>query len=333
MTSKKREISSNDINSEDKISKKQALQQEIPTRQFLIRAFFGPEKCVHNLAFKTVLGQYLSKGWNIQLEKKTLKELRESQWSATEFFDWILNSDLHFILCHLHQSVEFWSILDIKTGYERLSTHSGFPTGRQTRCPVINQDKFDYLSSIKSFCNPTMQIMLPFEWTQMQSLGIQNFLYEVDEGKGWVVKSPYVTNTKVAFCSTAEKVLAAIETASEKSARSLSQNPYTMIQPTMSNRKEYRVVCLGMEPLYVARINAFKVGRSFSQEPHMELFEFVRQAIRTFKTALADSFAESLFRVDVFQRADGRFVVNEFENLEACFDSTSANELTVVEHV
>ena len=32
MTSKKREISSNDINSEDKISKKQALQEEIETK-------------------------------------------------------------------------------------------------------------------------------------------------------------------------------------------------------------------------------------------------------------------------------------------------------------
>ena len=95
----------------------------------------------------------------------------------------------------------------------------------------------------------------------------------------------------------------------------------------MVNRKEYKVVCLNSEPVYIARIKVFLHGYSFSFEPHEELFEFTRAAIKSLKSERPGSFTESLLRVDIFQRRDGRLVVNEFENLEASYTSNSFNEI------
>jgi hypothetical protein len=47
------------------------------------------------------------------------------------------------------------------------------------------------------------------------------------------------------------------------------------------------------------------------------LANFVETAIQVLKTGNPNSITESVVRVDVFQRNDGKMVVNEFESLEA----------------
>ena len=80
---------------------------------------------------------------------------------------------------------------------------------------------------------------------------------------------------------------------------------------------------------YIATIHAFEGGRAFSSEPLTELFDFVRSAIRALEIARPESLTKGLFRVDVFQLATGRMVVNEFESLEAAFCSSAENTLKV----
>jgi len=105
--------------------------------------------------------------------------------------------------------------------------------------------------------------------------------------------------------------------------------PYAIVQACMTERHEAKVVCLNMEPRFVATITTQAIGRVFSKHPHVELFAFVRSALKKLKARQPRSLLDGLVRVDVFLSARG-FVVNEFESLEACYCSSHTNEMEVV---
>jgi len=92
--------------------------------------------------------------------------------------------------------------------------------------------------------------------------------------------------------------------------------PYTMIQPTMRNKKEYKVVLFNREPKYVAH-NANLMGTGFSRYPHHEIMNFAAHALNEFSLACPFAMVNSLMRVDIFQNKSNKLVVNEFESLEA----------------
>ncbi len=95
-----------------------------------------------------------------------------------------------------------------------------------------------------------------------------------------------------------------------------------MLQVSLKNRKEYKVVCFNGEVQYIASINRLKVGTSFSYAPHIELFRFVKDAISLLKHFHRGAIVDGLVRVDVMQNAKGEFIVNEFESLEANISHT-----------
>jgi hypothetical protein len=61
-----------------------------------------------------------------------------------------------------------------------------------------------------------------------------------------------------------------------------------------------------------------------------ELFEFAENAVRMLKAAWPASLTDGLFRVDIFQTAEGKLVVNEFESLEADYATSSITDTAVV---
>jgi len=105
--------------------------------------------------------------------------------------------------------------------------------------------------------------------------------------------------------------------------------PYAIVQTCMAERHEAKVVCLNMEPRFVATITTQAIGRVFSKHPHVALFEFVRSALNELKARQPRSLLDGLVRVDVFMSSRG-LVVNEFESLEACYCSCHHNEMEVV---
>ena len=105
--------------------------------------------------------------------------------------------------------------------------------------------------------------------------------------------------------------------------------PYAIVQTCMAERHEAKVVCLNMEPRFVATIATQAIGRVFSRHPHGALFSFVRSALNKLKARQPRSLLDGIVRVDVFLSACG-FVVNEFESLEACYCSSHTNEMEVV---
>lgn len=101
--------------------------------------------------------------------------------------------------------------------------------------------------------------------------------------------------------------------------------PYTMVQATMRNKKEYKVVLFGREPKYVAYNPDKNFGTSFSKHPHTEIMEFAARALAEFTQLCPFAMTDSMMRVDVFQTKSGNFVVNELESLEADHYSSYSN--------
>lgn len=113
-----------------------------------------------------------------------------------------------------------------------------------------------------------------------------------------------------------------------------------MVQPCLYNRKEYKVICINQEPLYIASIgsNNLKctggINKSFvDKKCPSELFSFCKQALAKFKSQCPYAITEGLFRIDVFQMKSGKFVVNELESLEATYYSTNETEFKVTQHI
>ena len=63
---------------------------------------------------------------------------------SNELFVWLLNSDIHFILCYPHQGlVHKWKPDDIYRNMILSNNHFGFPFRNQLRCPGFTQNKYD----------------------------------------------------------------------------------------------------------------------------------------------------------------------------------------------
>lgn len=96
--------------------------------------------------------------------------------------------------------------------------------------------------------------------------------------------------------------------------------PYTMLQPRMENRKEYKLVFFNGEFQYFASINRYNVGEAFlkTKEQKEKCKLFASEAIKAFRLTYPFAILDGLVRVDVFRRIDGSYAVNEFESLDAC---------------
>ena len=97
-----------------------------------------------------------------------------------------------------------------------------------------------------------------------------------------------------------------------------------MIQPCMKNRAEYKAVVLNGKAFFVKRTGG---GIAFGDEKSR--LGFAEEAVRTLKEKCAYALLDGLVRVDFFQNANGVWVVNEFESLEAGYNSTPENDILV----
>ncbi len=88
-----------------------------------------------------------------------IKMVKDNWWNPKDLVDWLLNSDVHFIITHNHQGLEqlSWDMVELYNEVQGLRYH--------LRCPIWTQDKFDYLSAIASdgLCNPTYKVDLNIE--------------------------------------------------------------------------------------------------------------------------------------------------------------------------
>lgn len=151
---------------------------------------------------------------------------------------------------------------------------------------------------------------------------MSRFTIDHNEGCGWVLKAPFTTNSAyIKFPKTFDALVQCFLNYS----RNCPQYSYGIIQPCLHNRKEMKIVCLNGIPQYICASTSKRssdgVNRKISSDPHTELFDFAHRAIRQYLKYCPYAIVDGLFRVDIMQRADESFVVNEFESFEAAYYS------------
>ena len=100
-------------------------------------------------------------GLVLNIEIMTNNVAKTTFGDSNELFVWLLNSDIHFILCHPHQGlVHKWKPNDIYKNITLLKNHFGFPFRSQLLCPVFTQNKYDYIYAVKDICIPTVIVSI-----------------------------------------------------------------------------------------------------------------------------------------------------------------------------
>lgn len=161
---------------------------------------------------------------------------------------------------------------------------------------------------------------------------VDRFTRVHSENNGWIVKLPYTTNGRPWICRSANDVIAAISSYGERVfSGELRDIPYCMIQPRMENNFECKVVCFNMQPLFISERKR-GYGKSFvpkNKSGTSSVLAFAGEAIRLLKQRCPAALVDGLVRVDIFRTCAARgskFVVNEFESLEAQYASKSGVE-------
>ena len=108
------------------------------------------------------------------------ERIRDNKWTPEQTISWLLEADIHMILCHVHQGLESlkWSMTTLRNELQRLTAHpgfsrlppflslslslsfSGFPSGDLLMCPVLLQDKYRYLKLLREMVNSTLRVLL-----------------------------------------------------------------------------------------------------------------------------------------------------------------------------
>jgi len=142
---------------------------EISSDKCIIIVFTGGMKAVQIEPFTHAIGLIRTKfnkmGIELIVEMIGIKEVSEKRWDSHDLIDWLLASNIHFVLSHIHQGCNthnlIWNKPLMLKQLERLKYHRGFPTGQQLSCPVFTQNKGGYLRALPSnMINPTLIINL-----------------------------------------------------------------------------------------------------------------------------------------------------------------------------
>ena len=265
-------------------------------------------------------------------------------------------SDVHFILGHIHQGViekTEWDVEELYKELQRLRQHIGWPNQKFLSCPILTQDKLEYLKCHDN-TNPTLRVSMPkvtkvidkstrkeefsYSLTSIEILSISSWCTANTEGFGWVVKAPYTTNKGCRhFCNSTDAVINSLKNIAKRfgpiQRKVVSTNkvlgdsydrpvqiiPYIMIQPCMKNRLEYKVVVLNGKAIS-------ETWNGNSSHQHSRAFgtsesrlKWAEEQVRTLRMKCPHALLDGLVRVDFFCDMNGKWVVNEFESLEAGF--------------
>jgi hypothetical protein len=325
---------------------------------FTIRIYGGGSSNIQTLQLIAAIRELNIDRRLYTIEILTCDDVNVNHYSIQDIVNWLLASSVHFITGHVHQGLQL-ELLDSsyskQTGYrftmnsilselQRLKLHRGFPYGNYLQCPVFLQDKYVYLDILRNqgMCNPTLKIDRSswFDDTEENSTillsTIDDFLDNCnEEGCGWVVKQPFVTNQIVKGLKTKSEVIKKLRSIFSKDSQGIF--PYAMIQPCMKNRKEYKVVYIPSKSIVYVSSSTTTAGHYKKAFPtgkdHCDLFDFVKRAVEVFQDACPHSICDGLFRVDVFMNQANAFIVNEFESLEAVYYGKSVLESAVTNYL
>jgi hypothetical protein len=161
------------------------------TKPFLIRVFYGSDRCLQRAAFTLKMNKIMKyygceandKENNpghvrIKVEYISNKDVKNNKWLPNQLVDHLLESDLHFILTHVHQGLTSkkigWIIPSLLKHLKRLKFHPGFPSNEELLCPVFTQDKLRYIRYLgEDFSIPTFEIRMTIPGSRHSSEELQ----------------------------------------------------------------------------------------------------------------------------------------------------------------
>jgi hypothetical protein len=149
-----------------------------------------------------------------------------------------------------------------------------------------------------------------------------------DEGRGWILKAPYVQNARgfpirnVYCAANLEEVLHRICKVPTRNVNKINIKAsdvfdYLILQPRMKNNNESKIILYNGKAQYFSSVPRRGLTGKFGEE---ELLKFAEEAWNELQKQSAGAFlGDGLTRVDLFSKMDGMLVVNEFENLDASY--------------
>ena len=297
----------------------------------VIRAFVGGRESVQVQPFFIALSDFIAtlakSNVSVVVEYLNCDDVKKRKMDPAGVIDWLLNSHIHFILSHIHQGIIAhleWDMENVHKELLRLKFHCGFPNRSQLSCPIFTQNKYEYIRCSGRFCNNTMKIDLTESGEQSLKVieEISNFMQQnnQDSRNQWVVKAPYTTNSEFRkYVTSLDQVLDQLKVASRKYFGRIS---YVMLQERMHNPLEQKIVLFNGKVHHLARIRQRAGGSKAFVSDQNQVFEFAEHALLNLKSNCPYIIADGLVRVDIFEKAPGVFVVNEFESLEANYYTT-----------
>jgi len=222
----------------------------IPIREdespILIRVCCGgdrnPQREFFDEALRKIQSQFAD--CPVEIEYLTMRDINRWDMGPHEVVGWLLDSDIHIILTHLHQDLTFWDCREVGLALHELESHIGFPSGSNLRCPIFQQDKYRYIEAVPDITIPTLRIDIQApafdHHSSIQVLQshkkILEFMGKHTGYKGWVLKLPYHTcSTGVKLMNmTVDKVMDNLRVHIQKYGSTV---PYVMLQPQLQNRQ------------------------------------------------------------------------------------------------
>jgi hypothetical protein len=119
---------------------------------FVIRVYCPGEGALQNGNFHVGLSESLQAfGGNFDdlmmrpvVETVSNDSIRRQKWSPRDLVDWLKNSNLHFIISHVHQAnltnPPHWEARNVQRCLSSLGAHQGFPMGSKLKCPIFTQE-------------------------------------------------------------------------------------------------------------------------------------------------------------------------------------------------
>ena len=142
----------------------------------LIRVFTGGKQSIQSGPFLHAVAGIQKRflGTDIRVESMNTQELCAAKLQPDQFVGWLMNSHVHLILGHVHQSLLnhnlVWDMEYAMLQYNRLKYHVGFPSGDQLQCPVFTQNKIKYIECLGDLAVKTLTIPLTQDGKYDQSV-------------------------------------------------------------------------------------------------------------------------------------------------------------------
>jgi len=292
--------------------------------------FVGGKASVQETAFKIAAAEFADR---VQFDYIDVEQVKKSNWTEEDFARRLVsNKHAHMLLSHPLEGllVEMgWNSRRTMTAFvDYVAKHPGYPSSNKLLDNTLWQNKYETIQHLGADVTiPSLKIFFskvtPTTLSYSVLFEIHNFAANNDEGCGFTVKLPHMTNSMgVQHGLTIEGAISVIIRYQVEYGMHME---YVILQCTLQNRYEFKVM-FDLNGFSHFCYNHIHPVPAFVFASDAEVIMFASEIIRRMK--LDPKFLDGpMVRVDVMCRANRRsdgsnwLVCNELESLHAMVDA------------